>query len=62
MTALHQAGRWDAVLAAAEELARVHRDHPDPGGIVSARPQEREAELADRYVQGLTTSNKNIGS
>jgi outer membrane protein assembly factor BamD (BamD/ComL family) len=52
MTALHQAGRWDAVVAAAEELARLDPDHPDPNGIVSdAQAQIREAQLANRYVE-----------
>ena len=54
MTALHQAGRWEAVVAAAAELARIDPDNPDPGGIVSdAKTQIREAELADRYAQAL---------
>ena len=35
MTAPHQAERWQAVVAAAEELARLGPDHPDPGSIVS---------------------------
>ncbi len=54
MTALHQAGRWDAVVAAAQELARIDPDNSDPGGIVSdAQAKIREAELADRYAQAL---------
>ena len=54
MTALHQAGRWEAVVAAAEELARLDPDNPDPGGIVSdAQAKIRDAELADRYAQAL---------
>ncbi|OBH56013.1 LpqN/LpqT family lipoprotein [Mycobacterium sp. E2479] len=54
MTALHQAGQWDAVVAAARELARIDADDCDPGGIVSdARAKIREAELADRYAQAL---------
>ena len=54
MTALHQAGRWDAVVAAAQELARLDPDNPDPGGIVSdAQAKLREADLADRYAQAL---------
>ena len=54
MTALHQAGQWNAVVAAARELARIDPDDSDPGGIVSdARAKIREAELADRYAQAL---------
>ena len=54
MTALHQAGRWDAVVAAAQQLARLDPDNPDPGGIVSdAQAKIREADLADRYAQAL---------
>jgi serine/threonine protein kinase len=54
MTALHQAGQWNAVVAAARELARIDADDSDPGGIVSdARAKIREAELADRYTQAL---------
>jgi serine/threonine protein kinase len=54
MTALHQAGRWNAVVAAARELARIDPDNSDPGGIVSdAQAKIREAELADRYAQAL---------
>ncbi|MGA7053011.1 MAG: LpqN/LpqT family lipoprotein [Mycobacterium sp.] len=54
MMALRQAGRWNAVVAAARELARIDPDNSDPGGIVSdAQAQIREAELADRYAQGL---------
>ena len=54
MTALHQAGQWEAVVAAAQELARLDPDNPDPGGIVSdAQAKIREAELADRYAQAL---------
>ena len=54
MTALHQAGRWNAVVAAARELARIDPDNSDPGGIVSeAQAQIREAELADQYAEAL---------
>jgi serine/threonine protein kinase len=54
MTALHQAGRWNAVVAAARELARIDPDNSDPGGIVSdAQAKIREAELAYRYAQAL---------
>jgi serine/threonine protein kinase len=54
MTALHQAGQWNAVVAAAHELARIDPDNSDPGGIVSdAQAEIREAELADRYAQAL---------
>jgi hypothetical protein len=54
MTALHQAGQWNAVVAAARELARIDADDSDPGGIVSdARAKIREAELADQYAQAL---------
>ena len=54
MTALHQAGQWDAVVAAARELARIDADNSDPGGIVSdAQAKIREAELADQYAQAL---------
>ena len=54
MTALHQAGRWNAVVAAAGELARIDPDNSDPGGIVSdAQAKIREAELADRYAPAL---------
>jgi serine/threonine protein kinase len=52
MTALHQAGRWNAVVAAARELARIDPDNSDPGGIVSdAQAKICEAELAFRYAQ-----------
>lgn len=45
MTALHQAGRWNAVLAAARVLARIDPDNSDPDGIVSdAQARLREAE------------------
>jgi hypothetical protein len=54
MTALHQAGQWNAVVAAARELARIDADDSDPGGIVSdARAKIREAELADQHAQAL---------
>ena len=54
MTALHQTGRWKDVLAAADELAQLDPDHPDPGGMVSdAQAKLREAELAERYAQGV---------
>jgi Probable lipoprotein LpqN/CHAT domain len=54
ITALHQAGRWKEVLAAAEELCQLDPDNPDPGGMVSdARAKLREAELADRFAQGV---------
>jgi serine/threonine protein kinase len=54
MTALHQAGQWNAVVAAARKLARIDADDSDPGGIVSdARAKIREAELADQYAQAL---------
>ena len=52
MTALHQAGQWDAVVAAAQELAGFDPEHPDPGGIVSdAKAKIRHADLAERYGQ-----------
>lgn len=55
MTALHQAGQWNAVVAAARELARIDAEDCDPGGIVSdARAKMREAELAHRYAQALS--------
>lgn len=45
MTALHKDGRWEAVLTAAQELARLDPEHPDPGGIVSdAQAKIREAQ------------------
>ncbi len=54
MTALHQAGRWNAVVAAARELARIDPDNSDPGGIVAdAQAKIRETELAYRYAQAL---------
>jgi hypothetical protein len=54
MTALHQAGRWNAVVAAARELARIDPDNSDPDGIVTdAQAKIREAELPDRYAQAL---------
>ena len=54
MTALHQAGRWKEVLAAAEKLAQLDPDHPDPGGIVSdAQAKIRDAQLAEQYAQAL---------
>ena len=54
MTALHQAGRWKEVLAAAEKLARLDPDHPDPGGIVSdAQANIGDAALAEQYAQAL---------
>ena len=54
ITALHQAGRWKEVLAAAEELCRLDPDNPDLGGMVfDARAKLREAELADRFAQGV---------
>jgi lipopolysaccharide/colanic/teichoic acid biosynthesis glycosyltransferase len=52
MTALHQAGQWDAVVTASEELARFDPEHPDPGGIVSdAKAKIRDADLSERYGQ-----------
>jgi hypothetical protein len=52
MTALHQAGQWDAVVTAAQELARLDPEHPDPGGIVSdARAKIRHADLFERSAQ-----------
>lgn len=54
MTALHQAGLWNAVVAAARELARIDPDNSDPDGIVSdAQAKIREAALAHRYAQAL---------
>ncbi len=54
MTALHRAGRWNAVVAAARELARIDPDNSDPGGIVSdAQAKICEAELAYRYAQAI---------
>ena len=54
ITALHQAGRWKEVLAAAEELCQLDPDNPDLGGMVSdARAKLRDAELADRFAQGV---------
>ena len=50
ITALHQAGRWKAVVTAAQELARLDPDDADPGGIVSdAQAKIIDAELADKY-------------
>ena len=52
MTALHRAGRWDAVVAAAQELAGLDPEHPDPGGIVSdAKANLFHANLAEWYGQ-----------
>ena len=54
VTAVHQTGRWKDVLAAGDGLAELDPDHPDPGGIVSdAQAKLREAELAERYAQGV---------
>jgi tetratricopeptide (TPR) repeat protein len=54
VTALHQAGRWKDVVAVADELAQLDPDDPDPDGMVSdARAKLREAELVDRYAQGV---------
>ena len=55
MTALHQAGRWKDVLPPAEELGAAWTPtNPDPGGMVSdAQAKLGEAELADRYAQGV---------
>jgi serine/threonine protein kinase len=54
MTALHEAGLWNAVVAAARKLARIDPDNSDPDGIVSdAQAEIRESELADQYAQGL---------
>ena len=54
ITALHQAGRWKEVLAAAEKLAHLDPDLPDPGGIVSdAQAKIRDAQLAEQYAQAL---------
>jgi lysophospholipase L1-like esterase len=48
MTALHQAGQWDAVVAAAQELAGLDPEHPDPGGIVSdAKAKIRHADFSE---------------
>jgi outer membrane protein assembly factor BamD (BamD/ComL family) len=59
VTALHQAGRWNEVVAAAKELAQLDPDHPDPSGMVSdARANLRDAELADRYAQGVNYLNQ----
>ena len=58
MTALHQAGRWKDVLAAAEELAQLDPDHPDPGGMVSdarAKLQEARQRMADLLAVELPT-------
>ena len=52
MTSLHQAGQWDAVVAAAQELAGLDPEHPDPGGIVSdAKAKIRHADLSERSGQ-----------
>lgn len=54
LTALHQAGRWKDVVAVADELAQLDPEDPDPDRMVSdARAKLREAELADRYAQGV---------
>jgi serine/threonine protein kinase len=54
MTALHQAGEWNAVVAGARALTRIDPDNSDPGGIVSdAQAKIRGAELADWYAQAL---------
>ena len=55
MTALHQAGQWNAVVAAGRALALIDPDNSDPGGMVSdAQAEIREAEIADRYAQALS--------
>ena len=55
VTALHETGCWTDVLSAADELAQLDPDNPDPGGMISdARLKVREAELADRYGQGVS--------
>ncbi|WP_156623108.1 LpqN/LpqT family lipoprotein [Mycobacterium sp. 1164966.3] len=55
MTALHQAGQWNAVVAAGRALALIDPDNSDPDGIVSdARAEIRETELADRYAQAVS--------
>ena len=52
----------ERVLAAAEELAELDPDHPDPGGMVSdARAKLRDAELAARYAQGSTPQPGMLG-
>lgn len=54
ISALHQAGEWSAVVAAAAELARSDPDSADPNGIVSdAQAKIRESERAERYTQAL---------
>ena len=35
MTVLHQAEQWEAVVTAAQQLAQLDPENPDPGGIVS---------------------------
>jgi hypothetical protein len=55
MTALHQAGQWNALVAAGRALALIDPDNSDPGGIVSdALAEIRETELADRYAQAVS--------
>jgi hypothetical protein len=50
MTALHNSGQFDAVVAAAQELAGLDPEHPDPGGIVSdAKANLFHANLAEWY-------------
>ena len=54
VTLLHRSGKWQEVVAKADELARLDPGDPDPGGMVAdAREKVRQADLADRYARGV---------
>jgi len=51
---LHSAGRWEAVVAAGAELAKLDATAGDPDGLVTdARAQLAETEVAQRYAAGI---------
>jgi len=52
ITALHRAGRWQAVIAAGDELRRIDPDQPDPNGMLAdARQQLADEDIAERYAR-----------
>ncbi len=59
VTLLHRSGKWQEVVAKADELARLDPGDPDPGGLVAdAREKLRQADLADRYARGVDLLHK----
>jgi ribosomal protein L7/L12 len=52
---LHEAGRWQAVVAAGDELAHLTSTTPDPDGMVThARQRLDEADLDNRYRHAVS--------